>query len=330
MTTPRRGRSLTDAASSIAPTAENTRTASPSAMPSAAASSGWMTTSLRLPDGCRPGSSLSQEFIECRLRRFASWNGYPCGACGTGSASSSRARATNSRRRRVHLLVVGSQRVPEMPELARAQHQPCGWAIRSRHLILRPLTFRPVATTSRSIQCGLNSRPGLRVSRASARVALMKPFSPLAPNSGLPIAIARSTKIRHSSRAPAAVRRPPSVLHVRLVVHVAGERQQVVALQPVRGGQQPVRVAVALPLYQIDGHQQVQLCQRLVELGAVGSGHHGVAAVDHHRPDLAGPGCRDLVGQFGECVGAGDQVAARRRLLCAGGVAMPDNLIAST
>ena len=28
-----------------------------------------------LPDGCRPGSSLSQEFIECRLRRFASWNG---------------------------------------------------------------------------------------------------------------------------------------------------------------------------------------------------------------------------------------------------------------
>src|SRR5258708_31371903 len=57
-TTPRRGRALTDAASSIAPTGENTFTRLPSLMPSAAASSGWMTTSLRFPDGCSPGSSF--------------------------------------------------------------------------------------------------------------------------------------------------------------------------------------------------------------------------------------------------------------------------------
>ena len=75
ITTPARGLSLTVAASSIEPTDENTRTWSPSVMPSSAASFGLIATSLRFPDGCRPGSSLSHEFIECRLRRFASWNG---------------------------------------------------------------------------------------------------------------------------------------------------------------------------------------------------------------------------------------------------------------
>ena len=93
-----------------------------------------MTTSLRLPDGCRPGSSLSQEFIECRLRRLASWNGYSAGATGCGSASSSRARADELRRRRVHLLVVGPQRLPEVAELARTQHPAV--RVRHRHLAI--------------------------------------------------------------------------------------------------------------------------------------------------------------------------------------------------
>ena len=63
-TTPGRGWSLTDAASSISPTGENTRTRSPSLTPRAAASSGWMTTLFRLPDGMQAG-----QLVEPRVHR---------------------------------------------------------------------------------------------------------------------------------------------------------------------------------------------------------------------------------------------------------------------
>ena len=128
----------------------------------------------------------------------------------------------------------------------------------SRHLILRPLTFRPVATTSLSIQCGPNSSAGLRVSRASRAGRLDEAVEPLGAEQ----------RLAHGDRevdedAPlltGARRRVDGlgpVLQIRLVVHVAGEREQVVAFQPVHGGQQPVRVTVALALHEVDGHQQI-------------------------------------------------------------------------
>ena len=98
--------------------------------------------------------------------------------------------------------------------------------------------------------------------------------------------------MRHScAGAGRRVDGPDSIVQIRLVVHAAGEGEQVVAFQPMDSGQQPVGVAVALALHEVDGHQQIELLKRLVEFGAVGSRHHGVSGVDHHRPDLTAPGC---------------------------------------
>ncbi len=196
--------------------------------------------------------------------------------------------------------------------------RPCGLVISSRQLTLRPLTFRLVATSRRFSHCGVNSRPGLRVIRGQSAGGLHEAVHALCAEQRL------AHRDREIDEDAPFLARPrwridgaPSVLHVRFVVKVAGQRHQVVALQPVHGGQQPVRVAVTFPLYQVDRDQQVQLGERRVELGAVRSGHHGVAAVDHHRPNLSGPRCGDLVGQFRECVGTGDQVACRAGGSCA-------------
>ena len=191
----------------------------------------------------------------------------------------------------------------------------------SRHLILRPLNFRPVAITSRSIQCGPNSSPGRAGQSRHPPGGLDEAVEPLGAEQRL------AHGDREVDEDPPLLTRPRrrldglrAVLHVRLVVHAAGERKQVVALQPVHRGQQPVRVPVALALHEIDGHQQIQLLERLVELRAVGTRHHRVAAVDDHRPDLAGAGCGDLVGQFAQRVGAGDHAPGRARDCCADSV----------
>jgi hypothetical protein len=55
-------------------------------------------------------------------------------------------------------------------------------------------------TRARSIHSGRNASADLPVIFASRRVARMKELTPLMPNMGRRIAIARSTKISHSSR----------------------------------------------------------------------------------------------------------------------------------
>ncbi len=99
---------------------------------------------------------------------------------------------------------------------------------------------------------------------------------------------------------------PSAVVHVWLVVQPAGQRQQIIALQPVRRGQQPVRVAVAFALDQIDRHQQVQLLQGGVQLRPVRSGDHRIARVDHQGADPAPAGRGDLIGKLVETVMPGD------------------------
>ena len=76
-----------------------------------------------------------------------------------------------------------------------------------------------------------------------------------------------------------------------------------------------MRVTVALALHKVDGHQQIQLRERLVEFGAVGSRDNGVAAVDQHRLDLAAPRSRYLLGQFAERMRTCDHVPARQPAL---------------
>ena len=136
-----------------------------------------------------------------------------------------------------------------------------------------------MATTRRSIQCGPNSRPGLPVSRASRRVRLDETVHPLGAEQRLSH---RDREVDEDAPFLAGARRRfdglHAVLHVRLVVHVAGERKQVVALQPVHRGQQPVCVTMALALHEVDGDQQIQLGQRVVQLGAVGPGDDRIAS----------------------------------------------------
>ena len=134
-----------------------------------------MTISLRLPDGCSPGISLSHEFIECRLRRLASWNGKPSGAPGAVPEQLTGPRQ-EFRRRRVHLLVIGLQRVPEMTELARAEHP----AVRVGHDVA-PLDLAAVSAGGHQQPVDPvrgEFQPGRRVSLASRRVTLMNPFTP--------------------------------------------------------------------------------------------------------------------------------------------------------
>ena len=214
-TTPRRGRSSTAAASSISPTGENTRTRSPSPMPERRRVVGvdqhFVPLARRMQAGqlVEPGVHRVPVAPVRQLERVA-----------VRRLRDAVRRAVRGARRRTPAgrRAPSCRRFAARPGNARTRAAPApgraDWPSASRHLTLRPLTFRPVAISSRSIQCGVNSRPGLRVSRASARVALMKPLIPFAPNSGLRIAMARSTKIRHSSRAPGGgSTASPPVLH---------------------------------------------------------------------------------------------------------------------
>ena len=73
-------------------------------------------------------------------------------------------------------------------------------------------------------------------------------------------------------------------------------------------------MAVALALHEIDGHEQVELGQRLVEFVAVGAGHDGVAGADQQAADLTLTGSEDLVGELrhGVITGDGREIAQAR------------------
>ena len=150
------------------PTLEDTRTRSPSVMlRSFSASSGWMMmASPCWRDAVRAACS-SQEFIECRWRRFGQLE------------REVRAVAPRSVRRGVHghaRRTRRGRRAPSCPAVRKACRK---WpnSLRPEHPAVRvgehvtPAaacgrpTLRPVARTSRSTQCGVNSRPGIRVDR---------------------------------------------------------------------------------------------------------------------------------------------------------------------
>ena len=84
------------------------------------------------------------------------------------------------RRRGVDPLVVGAQRVPEVPELARTEHH----AVRVADQVapLQPAAVelsRHARSSSRSSQCGPNARPGRRVSRRHPPGGLDEAVEPL-------------------------------------------------------------------------------------------------------------------------------------------------------
>ena len=86
------------------------------------------------------------------------------------------------------------------------------------------------------------------------------------------------------------------VLDVRPRAGGDDRERHVLALEPGRGGQDVVGVPVRLVDVQVQGDHEVQLLERVGQVGAVGAAEHRVAGQHEERAQLAGAGGADLLG----------------------------------
>jgi hypothetical protein len=93
-------------------------------------------------------------------------------------------------------------------------------------------------------------------------------------------------------------------LRTRFDDQARGEHVQAFALEEVRSWNQPVRVAMAFPLDEVHGNQQLELRQSRIQRRTVRTGNHGIATRDQHCADLTLAGGRDLLWQLHQRVKA--------------------------